>query len=361
MIMKPFTIYIVPAVLVCMLTACGSHTTEVPKDDALISDSLFKNIQTAPATFEQPSESIKLNGKIEPNEGKEAKVYALVSGKIKTVHVELGDYVKQGQVLAVLQSTEVAGISNDVSVAASSVELAKKNMETKKELFESNLATQQDYLSAQIDYKKALSEQNRARSVASITGGSSAAYTLTAPISGYVIEKNISNNSEVRQDNSTNLFTIADLSNVWIIANVYEADISSIRLGDEVRVTTLANPEKDYLGKIDKVYNVLDPANRTMKVRISMSNENGELKPEMFATVKVSTKPSASMLSIPSSAIVMDNSKQYVVVKKASGLEIREIKLLRRIDSKSFVSGLQAGEQVVTSSQVFIYDALNVN
>src|SRR6187549_1108244 len=146
MIMKPFNIYSVPVALVCMLTSCGSHTVQVPKDDTLISDSLYKNVQTAAATFEQPSESIKLNGKIEPNESREAKVYALVSGKIKTVHVELGDYVKQGQVLAVLQSTEVAGISNDVSVAESSVELAKKNMETKKELFESNLATQQDYL-----------------------------------------------------------------------------------------------------------------------------------------------------------------------------------------------------------------------
>jgi len=359
--MKSSIIYIVPVALVSMLTACEGHKAEVPKDDVTISDSLLKNVQTTAATFEQPSESIKLNGKIAPNEGKEAKVYALVSGKIKTVHVEMGDYVKQGQVLAVLQSTEVAGISNDVSVAESNVELAKKNLDTKKELFDGNLATQQDYISAQIDYKKAVSELNRSKSVASITGGSSAAYTLKAPISGYVIEKNISNNSEVRQDNNSNLFTIADLSNVWIIANVYEADIPNIRLGDEVRVNTLANPEKDYIGKIDKVYNVLDPENRTMQVRISMPNANGELKPEMFATVKVSTKPSASMLSIPSKAIVMDNSKQYVIVKKSSGLEIREIKLLRRIDGKAFVSGVQAGEQVVTSSQVFIYDALNVN
>jgi membrane fusion protein, heavy metal efflux system len=359
--MKSSIIYIVPVALVSMLTACEGHKPEVPKDDVTISDSLYKNVQTAAATFEQPSESIKLNGKISPNESKEAKVYALVSGKIKTVHVEMGDYVKQGQVLAVLQSTEVAGISNDVSVAESNVELAKKNLEAKKELFEGNLATQQDYISAQIDYKKAVSELNRSKNVASITGGGGASYTLTAPISGYIIEKNISNNSEVRQDNNTNLFTVADLSTVWIIANVYEADIPNIKLGDEVRVNTLANPEKDYIGKIDKVYNVLDPANRTMQVRISMPNTNGELKPEMFATIKVSTKTSASMLSIPSKAIVMDNSKQYVIVKKPSGLEIREIRLIRRIDDKAFVSGVQAGEQVVTSSQVFIYDALNLN
>lgn len=358
--MKRLIIYTLPLAFLFALSACGSHEPEVPKDDPALSDSLIRNLETAKAKMEEPSESIKLNGKIQPDEGKQSKVFALVSGKIKSVQVELGDYVKQGQTLAVLQSTEVAGISNDVSIAESGVEMARKNMETQKSLFDGNLATQQDYLSAQIEYKKAQSELNKARQVASITGGSNASYTLRAPISGYVIEKNLTANSEVRQDNSNSLFTIADLSNVWIIANVYESDIANIRLGDEVRVKTLANPEKEYLGKIDKVYNVLDPENRTMQVRISMPNANGELKPEMFATVRVSAKPTGAILSIPAKAIVMDNSKQYVVVKKGNKLEIREITLLRRIDDRAFISGLQEGEDVVTSSQVFIYDALNL-
>lgn len=358
--MKSFAIYILPLAFTGMLAACGSHHTETRKDEPAVSDSLVKNVETAPATMEAPSETIKLNGKIQPDEGKQAKVYALVSGKIKSVQVELGDYVKQGQVLAVLQSAEVAGINNDVSIAASSVEMARKNMETQKSLFEGNLATQQDYLSAQIEYKKAQSELNRARQVANISGGNNSAYALRAPISGYVIEKNITGNSEVRQDNSNSLFTVADLSTVWIIANVYESDIANIRLGDEVRVKTLASPDKEYLGKIDKIYNVLDPANRTMQVRISMPNASGELKPEMFATVKVSAKTTGAILSIPAKAMVMDNSKQFVIVKKANKLEIKEINLLRRIDDRAFISGLQEGDQVVTSAQVFIYDALNL-
>ncbi|MVT08115.1 efflux RND transporter periplasmic adaptor subunit [Chitinophaga tropicalis] len=358
--MKPFVIYLLPVAFGCLLSACGTDKAETRKDDTSETDSLYKHVETAPAVFEQPSESIKLNGKIEPDESKEAKVYALASGKIKSVQVELGDYVKQGQVLAVLQSGEVAGIANDVSVAESNVELARKNVETQKSLFEGNLATQQEYLSAQVELKKAQSELNRARQVASITGGSNAVYTLKAPISGYVIEKNISNNSEVRQDNSTNLFTVADLSTVWIIASVYETDIANIRLGDEVKVRTFSNPDKDYLGKIDKVYNVLDPSNRTMKVRISMPNTNNELKPEMFATVKVRTAPGDSILSIPAKAMVMDNSKQYVIVKKSNGLEIKPITVLRRIEDRAFITGLSEGEQVVTSSQVFLYDALNV-
>jgi membrane fusion protein, heavy metal efflux system len=358
--MKPFVIYLLPVAFGCLLTACGEEKAAPKKDEALVSDSLIKTLETAPAVFEKPSETIRLNGRIQADESKEAKVYALASGKIKTVHVELGDYVKQGQVLAVLQSAEVAGLANDVSLAESNVDLAKKNMETQQSLFEGNLATQQEYLSAQIEYKKAQSELNRARSVAAITGGNSAVYTLKSPISGYVIEKNITNNSEVRQDNSSILFTVAYISTIWIIANVYETDIASIRLGDDVRVTTLSRPGKDYLGKIDKVYNVLDPANRTMQVRISMPNTDNELKPEMFATVRVRTAPGDSILSIPASAMVMDQSKQYVIVKNAKELEIKPVTLLRRIDDRAFITGLSQGDQVVTTSQVFLYEALNV-
>jgi cobalt-zinc-cadmium efflux system membrane fusion protein len=304
---------------------------------------------------------IKLNGKVEPNEAKQAKVFALVSGKIQSVNAELGDYVKKGQVLAVLKSTEVAGISNDLSSAESNVTMTKKALETSKEMYDAKLATEQDYLNAKITYDKAVSELNRASQVAAITGGKSSSYTITSPISGFIIEKNITNNSEVRTDNNNDLFAIADLSNVWIMANVYEADLSSIHIGDPVKVNTLANPEKDYLGKIDKIYNMLDPVTRTMKVRITMDNPGNELKPEMFATIKVNGKASGKELTIPSRAIVMDNSKNYVVIRKDNKMEVREINLIKRVDSKAYISGLSLGDEVVVTSQLFLYEALSAN
>src|SRR6185369_8288811 len=138
----------------------------------------------------------------------------------------------------VLQSMEVAANSNDVALAEANVTITKKNMESTKDLYDGNLATERDYLSAKVEYNKALSELNKAKQVQSITGGSNALYELHAPLTGYVIEKNITANSEVRQDNNNQLFTVADLSNVWVIANVYESDISKIHLGDEVTVTT---------------------------------------------------------------------------------------------------------------------------
>lgn len=325
-----------------------------------ITDSLIRTLQTAPVQASEEAELIKLNGKIEPNEQLQAKVYSLVSGKIKEVHVELGDYVKKGQTLAIIQSTEVAAVTTDVTVAQSDVTLAKKNLQVQQDLYEGKLATEQDYLAAKSNYNKALAELNRARQVSAINGGRNSSYVVSAPISGYIIEKNITNNSEVRNDNNTNLFTIADLSNVWIMANVYEVDMNSIKLGDEVKVNTLADPNKDYSGKIDKIYNVLDPATRTMKVRISMNNASGELKPEMFAIIKVKNRSSSrKVLAIPSAAVVLDNSKNYVVVKQGNNLQVKQVELIKRVDPQSFVAGLDEGDQVVITSQVFLLQALN--
>lgn len=349
-----------PLLLITIIaSSCSEHSTEIPKDDNAIPDSVISNTITAPVVFDDIAESVKLNGRIIPNETRQAKVYALVSGRIKSLTAELGDYVTKGQTLAVLQSTEVAGAANDVAMANANLDIAKKNLESTEEMYKSNLATGKDLISARLEFSKAGSELNRARQVAAITGGNNAAYILSAPVSGYIIEKNITNNSEVRQDNSASLFTVADLSAVWIIASVYESDINKIKIGDNVTVNTLSAPEKNYLGKIDRIYDVLDPASRTMKVRISMPNPLHELKPEMFATINVKGKPEGRMLSIPSKAVVMDNSRQYVVVKKDRQLSIKPVQVQKRIGDTSFITGLQEGEQVVTNSQVFLYEALN--
>ncbi len=358
--MKPILI-LLSIIVIIISCSCSEHSVKNEKASNIIPDSIVKNIQTARVLSEDELGFVKLNGKIQPNETKQAKVFALVSGKIHSVNVELGDFVRKGQVLAVLKSTEVASISNDVSLAQSNMTIAKKGLETTTDLYEAHLAIEQDYLNAKMNYDKAKSELNRAEQVASITGGLSSNYVVTAPISGFVIEKNITNNSEVRLDNNADLFSIADLSNVWIIANVYEADMNTIHIEDPVKVNTLANPEKDYLGKIDKIYNVLDPNTRTMRVRISMNNPDNELKPEMFATVIVNGRPSGKALTIPSKAVVMDNSKNYVVVRKDNKLTIKEINLIKRVENRAYISGLSQGDEVVINSQVFLYQALSTN
>jgi len=342
--------------------SCTHEHAETPKEGAGIPDSVIRNVQTAPVVSSSEEDVIKLNGKIQADDAKQAKVFALVSGRIKSVNVEMGDYVHRGQVLAVMSSTEIAGFSSDLITSESNVQLAKKGLETAKDLYDSKLATEQDYLNARITYNNAVAARNKASQIASITGGGKAAsYTITSPINGYIIEKNVTSNTEVRPDNNINLFAIADLSDVWVIANVYEADINNISIGDMVKVNTLSDPDKTYSGKIDKVYNVLDPATRTMKVRITMSNPNNELKPEMFATIQVKGKPSTPQLMIPANAIVMDNSRNYVIIRKNGKLLVKNINLINRVEGKAFITGLSEGDEVVTASQVFFYQALQSN
>ena len=345
-------------VFISVLISCNRHPKEEAVNTPVISDSLINTLQTAPVIPKDENNVVKLNGKIQPDESKLVKVYALVSGKIQKVNVELGDFVHKGQILAVLRSTEVAGTSNDLVLAESNVAMTKKALETTKDLYDGKLATEQDYINSKVAYNNALAQLNKAKQVASITGGQNSSYVITAPITGYVIEKNITNNSAVRSDNSADLFAIADLSRVWVMANVYEADINNIHLGDSVRVNTLASPDKNYVGKVDKIYNVLDPATRTMQVRISMDNASGELKPEMFATVTLSAKSSGKLLSIPSNAIVMDDSRNFVIVKKGDKLDVKEINLIKRLEDEAYILGLREGDTVLTSSQVFLYQAL---
>lgn len=356
--MKPLFAFII----LLSLNACSSGTPAADKHDNPLTDSLIQHLQTAPVALEEMEDVIKLNGKITAAEQQQARVYALVSGRVQSVKAELGDKVKQGQVLAVIQSPEVAGVTNELSLAEANLEMAKKNLDTRKSLYESSLVTEQEHLAAQIEYNKARSEYIKAEQVSAVTGGNTAGgYPLKAPISGSIIEKNITGHSEVRQDNDNTLFTIADLSTVWVIANVYESDIPNIHTGDPVKVTTLAAPDREYTGRIDKIYNVLDAENRTMKVRISMPNPHEELKPEMFARVYLTSRSKGGKrLCIPARAIVLDNSKRYVVVKQDGALSIRGITLIKRIGEKAFIEGLNEGEQVVTQAQVFIYDALNV-
>jgi cobalt-zinc-cadmium efflux system membrane fusion protein len=165
----------------------------------------------------------------------------------------------------------------------------------------------------------------------------------------------------LRPDNSSNLFTISDLKNVWVIANVYESSIALIKPGDSANVTTLSYPGKMFKGKVDKIMNVLDPTNKVMKVRIVLPNPGYLLKPEMFANVILNNTENKKMLSIPSTALIFDNSQYYVLVYNSpSDIKIRPVQVESTIGDKTYISsGLSEGEKVIGSQALLIYQELN--
>ena len=197
-----------------------------------------------------------------------------------------------------------------------------------------------------------------------INGGghtqSNGTYVITAPVSGYVVEKNVTAGSFIRNDNNNNLFTISDLHDVWIWANVFEADIPKVKEGYDAQITTLAYPGKVFYAKVEKVSEVLDPQNKVMRIRMRLPNNDFLLKPQMFTNVIISNKEPNKAVSIPSEAVLFDNSKKFVVLyHDKCNMEIKEVELLKSVGATTYIqSGLLAGDVVISRNQILLYRAL---
>lgn len=337
-------------------------STNADSSKYVLADSLVKTLKFDTIQNCQITNTITLSGKVSFNDDHVVKIYPMVSGVIQNIHVILGDYVHKGQVLAVIKSSEMAGFSNDLVNAQSNLRVAKKNLDATQDMFNSGLASQKDLLSAEAAQEQAQSELSRVKRVLHINGGNANGdYIVRSPISGFVVEKLATNDMSIRSDNSTNLFTISDLKNVWIIANVYETNISMVHLNDEVDVTTLSYPDKVFKGKVDKIMNVLDPTNKVMKVRIVLPNPGYVLKPEMFASVKVTNEENHDALCVPSSAVVFDHSQNYVLVYHSNAdIKIIPVQVINSIGDRTYISGdVNVGDKVIASQSILIYNALN--
>jgi cobalt-zinc-cadmium efflux system membrane fusion protein len=288
------------------------------------------------------------------------KIFPMVSGIAQSVHVQLGDVVKKGQVLTTMKSAEIAGFSRDLISAQADLRNAKRQLETTQDLYKSGLSSEKDLEQAKSDYQKATAENNRAGSIMSINKSNGKGYEIQAPLSGYIIEKNVTDDMQVRADNNQNLFTIADLSSVFVLINMYESDIASVKLGDAVQITTLAYPDKVFTGKIDKLFDVLDPDNKVMRARVMISNPDNMLKPGMFTNVKIQAKSGMNLPAVKTDAIVFDNNKNYVVVVDGPAkVHIQPVEIAKRVEDVAYISkGLKPGQRVVASRQVYLYESL---
>jgi len=238
----------------------------------------------------------------------------------------------------------------------------KKQLDASQDLYKSGLASQLDVTTAQVNYDQAVAQLEMVKRVLKINGNNTQGdYIIKSPISGFIVQKNVSNNTAIRADNGTNIFTISDLKDVWIQANVYESNISKIHLGDPVDITTLSYPDKIFKGKVDKILNVLDPTNKVMKVRIVLQNPGYALKPQMFTSVSVINLENKQAICISSKALEFDHSQYFVLKYNGGGsADITPVQVLGTYGDKTYLSGgVNEGDRLVASDVVLIYDALN--
>ena len=349
----------------CVFLFVGCSNVEKKNSDRqkyIIPDSLVKRLVIDTVKQSPLVDAITLTGSVDFNQDKQVNIYPLVSGNIEDVKVQLGDYVKAGQVLAVVKSSEMAGYSNNLVNAEATLSVAKKNLEAQKDLYAGGLSSQLDVAAAQANYDQAVAQLEMVKRVLKINGNNvQGDYIIKAPISGFIVQKNISNNTAIRSDNGANLFTISDLKNVWIQANVYESNIDNVHLGDQVTITTVSYPDRIFKGKIDKILNVLDPANKVMKVRIILSNDDYALKPQMFARVVVTSQQNKLALCVSAKSLIFDHSQYFVLKYQGNGkAEITHVQLINLLGDKAYLSGgVEKGDQIVGSEAILIYDALN--
>lgn len=345
------------------LTSCGNDAPKVAeKEKYVIPDSLLRTIKMDTVQSCPLINAITLTGKVSFNEDNVAKIYPMVSGTINGVKAMLGDYVSAGQPLGVIRSSEMAGYSNDLVSAQTNLQVAKRNLEATQDMAKSGLSSDKDVLAAQAAYTQAQSELNRITSVLKINGGGTQGeYVVKSPVSGFIVEKNVTDNMAIRPDNANDMFTVSDLKNVWVWANVYESNINDIHPGDQVNVTTLSYPGRVFTGKIDKILNVLDPSNKVMRVRVVLQNADYALKPEMFASVTVTNPENKQAICVPSRALIFDNSQYYVLVYKSAGdVQITPVQVLNTLGDKTYISaGVQPGQVIIGSQALLIYDQLN--
>lgn len=344
------------------VTACKPSSTAQNDVPFELSDTMLKRCTVWDVKKEHVKEELKLFGKIMADNNRLAQVYPIMGGIVLKINVELGDFVKQGQVLAVVRSGDVAELQKQKLDARAELALAEKNLQVAKDLFVGKLNSEKEVISAETELDKAKAEVDRINEVYHIFQlEGTAIYNILSPIDGFVVTKDLNRNELLRSDKSDVIFNIAQIDEVWAVANVNESDISRVQVGYDAEVQTIAYPEIVFAGKIDKVLNAIDPETKAMKAIVKINNKDLKLKPEMNATIDVHYLNAIDLPAIPAAALIFDKSKYWVMIYKSrKQIETRQVKPHSTFGGVVYIAkGLKEDEKVISGDALLIYDALN--
>lgn len=358
-------IIILSIACITIFSACEQKVKQEEKPKGFVlSDTMKHMIELDTVTNCNVTAELSLSGVVGFNDNNVVKVYPRSSGQVIEAKVSLGDKITKGQVLAIIKSADVAGNYSDLNSANADLAISKRQMENSEALYKNGISSEKEYNEAKQNYEKSLAARNKVQSLININGGGktneSGQYLVTAPIDGYIVEKKVTAGAFIRPDMGDNLFTISDLKNVWVYANVYETDINKIKEGYTVKVLPISYPDKTYTGKIDKISQVLDPQSKSMKVRINIDNADMLLKPDMFAKVLVDNVEGDLSMCIPKKALIPQEGKNYVVIYNSdSDLKIAQVEVLKTVGEKAYItSGLSLGNKIISKNQILIFNQL---
>jgi cobalt-zinc-cadmium efflux system membrane fusion protein len=363
-----------------VLTACNStgreHANKMTSFSATASTSAIPQLFTIPedqmshvqVVTIQPTRltrTLRLTGAVAYNAFKTTPVITQVGGPVSRILVVPGQKVTVGQPMLDVSSPDYSQLLDAYLKAADSSRLAEKNYAREKDLYQHHAVAQRDLEQAESDRNQAQADLNAAEQGMKILGirnpselaktSSSAQIPVLAPISGEVVERLVSP-GQVVQAGQTQAFTISDLSTVWVLANVYQADLALVRSGDDVAVQTDAYPGT-FHGRISYVSPALDPNTRTLQARIVVDNPGEKLKKDMYCTVTVTAGTISNAIAVPDSSILRDDNNQpfvYVAIA-ANQFGRRGVEIGQSENEKTqILKGISVGERVVGDGSLFL-------
>lgn len=321
-------------------------TAEVQKQNGVV---------VTQVTKQRLAGAISATGKVEANADRIAHVSPRISGKIVSVKASLGDSVAAGQVLATLDSVELGEALSRYQQSKTKLALAQSNMDRVKILVDKKIAARKEILQAETDYRMAQTELSTDEERLMLYGVSAASLKgeqkrpllpVRSPIGGIITEKHAIVGE--LSDPATSLYTVADLSSLWVLVDIHEKDLAKVRRGQNATVVVGAFPDMKFRGRITYLADVVDEATRTVKARVEVANPGRKLKPEMFATVELAMAGDAPpVLALPEDAVQELNGKKVVFVAESdTEFASRDVALGRASGGMvEVLSGVKEGER----------------
>ena len=333
---------------------------EEHKDENLIKlsdeEASRAGVKTESLEERQLADTFRVTATVEANRERIAHVLPRIPGRITRVTTRLGDSVKQGQTLATLESIEAGEAYSAYRQALAEANVAKSAYERAERLHKEQIVPGKEYQRAKGEYEKTQASVQAAAGKLRMLGiepserGKEAAasmFPVKAPLSGTVIERKAVLGELAKTDEA--LFVVADLSKVWLVANIGEADLGRVRTGSVARARIPSHPNEVFQGKVNHLGSVLDKETRTASAIIELDNSKGLLRPQMFATVEIESGAARKVLAVPESAVTLVQGLPTVFVEEAGGFEPRPVELGERSGGSVILkSGVKPGELVAT-------------
>ena len=361
------------AQVACHRSAAAPETSaaQPPPNEVWLTPAQVKEaqIRIAPIGNEPVDDTILTSGTVSLEDLRTGHVFSPVTGRVVSITAQLGQRVKKGDPLAVIESPDIGATMADVHKAQADMIAAEHDLKRKKDLFEQKAGSAADLEAAEDTYRKAKAELERAQEKQTLlrVGNADAVsqtFSLISPVEGEVLMRNINPGIEVTGQYSggatQELFTIGQLDRVWVIGDLYEMDFARVHVGAPAAVTVVAYPGKVFKGTVDWVSGSLDPNTRTARVRCTFENADKLLRPMMYATVQISVDQK-SAIAIPRESLLRlgDYKVVFTEVGEGDGLvKFRRVPVdVDEGESSPWLEvkhGLVAGDKIVVAGAILL-------